>query len=1027
MARLGPLCRAPRLLLHFLALLCCACAYNVDLGSRLVFTGPNGSYFGYSVLGHSYRDSSWILVGAPKADSDLLTETVHPGAIFKCRVQPNGEQSCTEMLLGSRHNHQCGRTCLEERDNQWLGVSMARQNKPDGKILACAHRWKNAFYVREWKLPHGLCYIIPASLAPSESTHIIPCFKEHQKKYGEEHGSCQAGIAGLFLEDAVVLGAPGSFYWTGTVILHNLTTRANSFYSESERRAVGYSSYLGYSITAGHFTHPQSTEVVGGAPQRANVGEVYLFRIQRGGLHIIRHFSGKKMGSYFGSALCAVDLNSDGLSDLLVGAPTHSASRDEGRVHVYVNHGNGDLVEQEPLVGLNAYNAHFGAVIAALGDIDDDGFPDVAVGAPQEEEFGAVYIYHGSQNGITHKHSQRIFGKSIESGISMFGQSISGQVDLDGNGYPDVVIGAFTSDVAVLFRTRPVITVEASVVLPRSVNITAPLCVDGGQPTLCLNVSVCLRFRGRAVPGKIELFYNLTADVAKKAGGSRIILGPYADGITQVSGKADLAYDKQLCRTQLAYIKRDMRDVISPLAFEVSYWLGKHHVDDVGGTNGRPRFPSLEPILRWNDGRGSVVRNKTVFERNCFNEDCATDMKLEAKMFSKSAIQTEELVIGDGRTVSLNVTVRNEGDDAYDATTTLSFPSSLFFVKVWEPEEKSVNCELKQEEDQPINSLKCSIRFPCMKARTKREFSVVFDTTQLTGSEGPLEFTLQARSASPEHASMLEDNDLVLRVPLRFQVDTTMKGTVNPPSFVYGGEATNSSQFVRLDNADCLYQWINFSLQVINFGPSPLPSSSVEVLIPNVLTEDGPELFHVRHIKINSANGKCFTKVPSQICLVPHDSGSFLRTLFTIFNKSGRKVLDCAWRGGCLVVGCQLGNIDSGNSISINVSTLLNTKILEKDSSSVIQFLVDAKVHLNHSLHIYEAPGGNPDGTTVVFEALHDLRPRGYVAVWIIALSLLIGILIFILLAVVLWKLGFFKRSYKERMQASKQEKESLD
>lgn len=46
------------------------------------------------------------------------------------------------------------------------------------------------------------------------------------------------------------------------------------------------------------------------------------------------------MGSYFGSSLCAVDLNADGLSDLLVGAPMFSEVRDEGQVTVYINRGN---------------------------------------------------------------------------------------------------------------------------------------------------------------------------------------------------------------------------------------------------------------------------------------------------------------------------------------------------------------------------------------------------------------------------------------------------------------------------------------------------------------------------------------------------------------------------------------------------------------------------------------------------------------------------------------------------------------
>lgn len=46
-----------------------------------------------------------------------------------------------------------------------------------------------------------------------------------------------------------------------------------------------------------------------------------------------------QLGSYYGASVCAVDLNADGLSDLLVGAPMFSSVREEGRVYVYINQG----------------------------------------------------------------------------------------------------------------------------------------------------------------------------------------------------------------------------------------------------------------------------------------------------------------------------------------------------------------------------------------------------------------------------------------------------------------------------------------------------------------------------------------------------------------------------------------------------------------------------------------------------------------------------------------------------------------
>ncbi|GCB77067.1 hypothetical protein scyTo_0019961, partial [Scyliorhinus torazame] len=95
------------------------------------------------------------------------------------------------------------------------------------------------------------------------------------------------------------------------------------------------------------------------------------------------------------------------------------------------------LEEQQLLQGDGVYNAHFGDSIGSLGDIDDDGFPDVAIGAPNENDYhGAVYIYHGDANGIVSKYSMRISGQKINPILRMFGQSISGGVDMDGNAYP---------------------------------------------------------------------------------------------------------------------------------------------------------------------------------------------------------------------------------------------------------------------------------------------------------------------------------------------------------------------------------------------------------------------------------------------------------------------------------------------------------------------------------------------------------------------------------------------------------------
>ena len=97
-------------------------------------------------------------------------------------------------------------------------------------------------------------------------------------------------------------------------------------------------------------------------------------------LDIKVELKGAQLGEYFGSSVLAVDLTQDGLSELLVGAPQHSVETgshdrtgDEGKVYLYTNL-NGQLLAKTGLYGSKAAGARFGTAMAAIGDINRDGF-----------------------------------------------------------------------------------------------------------------------------------------------------------------------------------------------------------------------------------------------------------------------------------------------------------------------------------------------------------------------------------------------------------------------------------------------------------------------------------------------------------------------------------------------------------------------------------------------------------------------------------------------------------------------------
>uniref|UniRef100_A0A672JHL0 Uncharacterized protein n=1 Tax=Salarias fasciatus TaxID=181472 RepID=A0A672JHL0_SALFA len=983
-----------------------AYSYNIDLQHPVVFSGPDSSFFGYSVLEHYHDNTRWVIVGAPRANSSYSSSVLSPGAVYKCRIHSNPERRCTEMDLGrgNKPRETCGKTCQADRDDEWMGVSLARQDRADGKILACAHRWKNVYYASEYILPHGYCSIISPTLQ-GRTKPLIPCYEDYKQKYGEEHGSCQAGIAGVFMEELVVMGAPGSYYWTGTVKVYNMTS--DSFYSLNQDSIDSHRySYLGYAVTAGHFSSPNVIDIAAGAPQHSGSGKVYIFKID--GVSLVKSFqaSGKMMGSYFGSSLCAVDLNQDGLSDLLVGAPMHSQLRDEGQVSVYISKGNGVMEEHAVLTGDNAFNAHFGECIAAIGDVDDDGYQDVAIGAPKEDDYaGAVYIYHGDATGIITKYSMKLSGRNVQPGLQMFGQSISGNVDMDNNGYSDVTIGAFMADSVVLLRTRPVITVDVSIFLPVSINISVPQCHEAQQNVNCFIVTVCMRFRGRQLPGQIELLYNLTADVDKrqKSQLSRVYFTQSGSQISQMNQQLSLHINREECQRYTAYVKKDVKDVFTAITFEVSYSLGKHVLQGHQDQD----LPALSPVLRWRKGNKIAVKNETWFEKNCLSDDCAADLSLDSRsVFARSCV----------RNVSLNLTISNAGDDAYDTNIYFNFSREIFYINFWQKEEKGISCELVD-----LDFLKCKVGFPFMRAQTKYHFAVIYDTSRLSGENDTLRFLVQAKSANPEHK--LADNTLDLSIPLIHETDTTITGVVTPNSFVYGN-SIDDSRFVQLEDMECNFQPLNLTFQAINKGPSRLPGSTVDIRIPNRLAGNGADMFHVIETQVADGRGNCTPHKNPTPCTIPPDKESIFHSIFAFFTKSGRKVLDCDRPGrACMTISCSLGPQLKEEALSIDIKLLLNTEILKSDSSSVIQFVTRGNVQVND--RAVEVPNSLPEDISLVFEALHSQEPRGYVVGWIIAISLLVGILIFLLLAVLLWKMGFFRRHYREIIEAEKNRKDS--
>ncbi|XP_030641701.1 integrin alpha-4 [Chanos chanos] len=971
-------------------------SYNLDVDNSLSFRGPNGSLFGYSVLLHEHKQERWLVAGAPVDDSVSESSMKKTGAIYKCSIS---DRTCQRLHLAVQA---CGRTCTPEHDNQWLGVSLARQ-PGQGRVLACGHRWKNVYYAESQnKLPHGVCFRLDSDLA--QSSQLIPCYRDHQRKFGESYGSCQAGISTFLTEDLIIMGAPGTTYWTGSVLVYNTSSNVLAAYINDEDM-VQVGSYLGYSVSAGHFHSPHSTEIVGGAPQDDQTGKAYIFTVEGNTLQIIKETKGKMLGSYFGASVCAVDLNADGWSDLLVGSPMYSIAREEGRVYVYINQGEADMKEAEfELTGSNLYAARFGEAIMNLGDIDDDGFPDVAIGAPQEEELvGAIYIYNGRKNGIAQTFSQRITGTMLGNDLKMFGQSVSGGIDVDGNSYPDVAVGAFLSNSAVILRTRPVLRVEAYMLLPPSVNRSITLCAENGQPTVCLNVTVCFKVKGKHVPGLIELRYNLTADVqSKESFSSRFYFS--GNGTSNVTtGRVKAKHEKLICATHQAFMRRDVRNLFTPIRFGVQYELGDHSVARTGTKALRP----LTPVLQQRDGHSTLVTNTTVFARYCAWENCSTNLQVSAVLVLPwSHGNMKYFALGSGKTIMLNTTLVNAGDDAFLPKLHLRFPNNLHFIKVLDAEEKYVSCEVTEENDM-TTEVDCSVGNLYIASLSKVNVSFLLDVDQ-SSSAGDISISINATRENYENEDLLYDNVLSLTMPLKYGVGLSVHGFTTPSTFMFGEPEPAL--------VDCHPEKLNFTYKVMNIGPSKALNAKAEIRFPHVLVPSQTVFLEVTNVQ--STHGHCnmknHTELPDEEC---HGTEfSFMDELFFFVSKSTKRIMYCDRENRfCAVMECSFGNLDSGKEVTVHVEVELNPAALWRFRGRHDTMLLESYISItspkndSHTVLIQEDLSA-----TFILEAQYKKELHPSVGIFIIVMSSLMGLIILIMIVVALWKCGFFKRKKED-------------
>ncbi|XP_042859779.1 integrin alpha-PS2-like isoform X5 [Penaeus japonicus] len=807
----------------------CCSAFNIDIGNHMMyFSNQTDSMFGFAVAQHKYRGQNRLLVGAPRFETDQRQRGVsRAGAVLQC--YPEVADRCDYVPFDRNGNnvHPLGQQ-LDSKSNQWFGATV-RSSGDDGVVVACAPRY--VWYTENLKKrePVGTCYVARQGL--TDFQEFSPC----RTRYWGYHrqGSCQAGFDAVISKDGerMFIGAPGAFYWQGQIHSQSLSTR-NDYQMTWEGPASDDDQYLGYSVAVGDFTGDGQEDVALGVPKGLNyTGKIALYTHNLTPLHNI---SGYQLGAYFGYCLAVVDFNNDGLDDILVGSPMYTNYNDRemkyevGRVHVLLQNVQHRFRQVVTYTG-EVSKGRFGLSITGLGDVNKDGFQDIAVGAPYggEDGNGAVFIYHGfrirSGELIAEelkKPAQVIYARDVTPGpgppIATFGWSLSGGQDMDNNLYPDLLVGAYLSSSAVLLRTRPVVSLfnhslsflsEGKTIDIESASLEEGGCLVSGQVMPCVMLQFCIGYAGPGVPSDLELDVEYLLD--NKLSESRLF---FFDSNRRVhSERVRLEKEIDDCRSHRVYVTPTLTDKLTPMSAEVNFSLVQE------ATRRRRYRRSLAPIL--NQRQKLSLSDSITIQKNCGRDNvCYPDLILTVNA-------PDTFVFGKKEQLEVDVRVVNDGEDAFEARVFIPIPQGLLYNKFVAKDNTTVVCSPRPVDSSII--LVCEIGNP-LPMHKGVHFVVLFQQSGLM-EEPRFKFQVTTNSTNNEDSHTNADN--TVRKTVQVDVDTKLSlyGTSDPERIDY-----NRSLYAYKSklHEEHLGPQITHKYGISNTGPSDISETELVILWP---------------------------------------------------------------------------------------------------------------------------------------------------------------------------------------------------
>ncbi|XP_012516358.1 PREDICTED: integrin alpha-8 [Propithecus coquereli] len=976
-------------------------AFNLDVDKLTVYSGPEGSYFGYAVDFHipDARTAS-VLVGAPKANTSQ-PDIVEGGAVYYCPWPAEGSAQCKQIPFDTTKWN------LGTKDERWkpawltlgLAVSAARSIPFINRGHACAplYHWRT-LRPTPAKDPVGTCYVAIQNF--SAYAEYSPCRNSNADPEGQ--GYCQAGFSLEFYKVNSL----------GQVITASIADIiANYSFKDILRKLAGEKqtdvapasyddTYLGYSVAAGEFTGDSQQELVAGVPRGAqNFGY---------------------MASYFGYTVAVSDVNNDGMDDILVGAPLfmerefESNPREVGQIYLYLQVSSLFFRDPQVLMGTETFG-RFGSAVAHLGDLNQDGYNDIAIGVPfaGKDQRGKVLIYNGNKDGLNTKPSQILQGVWASQAVpSGFGFTLRGDSDIDKNDYPDLIVGAFGRGKVAVYRARPVVTVDAKLLLhPMIINLENKTCriPDSMTPAACFSLRVCASVSGQSIPNTIAMVAEVQLDSLKQKGAIKRTL--FLDNhLSHRVFPLVIKRQKPLqCQDFIVYLRdeTEFRDKLSPINISLNYSLNESTFKE---------GLEVKPILNYY--RENVVSEQAHILVDCGEDNlCVPDLKLSARP------DKHEVIIGDENHLMLVINARNEGEGAYEAELFVMIPEEADYVGIERnnKELRPLSCEYEMEN--VTRMVVCDLGNP-MVAGTNYSLGLRFAVPRLEKTNMSINFNLQIRSSNKDNP---DSNFVSLQINITAIAQVEIRGVSHPPQIVLPIHSWEPEEEPRREEE--VGPLVEHIYELHNIGPSAISDTILEVGWPFAARDEF--LLYIFHMQtlgplqcqtnpdINPQDIKPAASPEDtpelsaflQNSTIPHLVRKRDAPVFEFHRQSPAKILNCT-NIECLQISCVVGRLEGGESAVLKVRSRLwaQTFLQRKNDPYALVSLVSFEVK---KMPYTDQPAKLPKGSIAIKTSVIWATPNVSFSIplWVIILAILLGLLVLALLTLALWKCGFFDRA----------------